>query len=173
MGIDLHLSTCVGTQSPKYLEMAQRHISLSDTDTSLITSREKQLSPTQTSLLPTGSLDARNKRKEDAALQCSEGVFSGLGGRRRHTLQDDLILQARVFTLKGAIAPSASTTSSARSDPASDDDAVQGLLPESGPSRRLGRLSLGPRPTDFQGRQPDPRPRLIDSGVGSADGRPG
>jgi hypothetical protein len=29
MGIDLHLSTCVDTQSPKYLEMAQRHISLS------------------------------------------------------------------------------------------------------------------------------------------------
>jgi hypothetical protein len=31
MGIDSHLSTCVGTQSPKYLEMAQRHISLSET----------------------------------------------------------------------------------------------------------------------------------------------
>jgi hypothetical protein len=30
MGIDSHLSTCVGTQSPKYLEMAQGHISLSD-----------------------------------------------------------------------------------------------------------------------------------------------
>jgi hypothetical protein len=29
MSIDSHLSTCVGTQSPKYLEMAQRHISLS------------------------------------------------------------------------------------------------------------------------------------------------
>jgi hypothetical protein len=29
MGIDLHLSTCVCIQSPKYLEMAQRHISLS------------------------------------------------------------------------------------------------------------------------------------------------
>jgi hypothetical protein len=29
MSIDLHLSTCVDTQSPKYLEMAQRHISLS------------------------------------------------------------------------------------------------------------------------------------------------
>src|SRR5699024_411119 len=29
MGIDSHLSTCVDTQSPKYLEMAQRHISLS------------------------------------------------------------------------------------------------------------------------------------------------
>jgi hypothetical protein len=31
MGIDSHLSTCVGTQSPKYLEMAQGHISLSRT----------------------------------------------------------------------------------------------------------------------------------------------
>ena len=82
----------------------------------------------------------------------SEGVFSGLSGRRRHTLQDNLILQVRVFTLKGAVAPSASTTSSARSDPASDGDAVQGLLRESGPSRRLGRLPPGPRPTIFQGR---------------------
>jgi hypothetical protein len=50
-----------------------------DTDTSLITFREKQLSPTQTSLLSTESPDARNKRKGDAALQRSEGVFSGLG----------------------------------------------------------------------------------------------
>jgi hypothetical protein len=31
MGIFSHLSTCVCTQSPKYLEMAQRHISLSPT----------------------------------------------------------------------------------------------------------------------------------------------
>jgi hypothetical protein len=31
MGIDSHLSTCVDTQSPKYLEMAQGHISLSTT----------------------------------------------------------------------------------------------------------------------------------------------
>jgi hypothetical protein len=30
MGIDSHLSTCVDTQSPKYLEMAQGHISLSN-----------------------------------------------------------------------------------------------------------------------------------------------
>jgi hypothetical protein len=29
MGINSHLSTCVCTQSPKYLEMAQGHISLS------------------------------------------------------------------------------------------------------------------------------------------------
>jgi hypothetical protein len=35
MGIDSHLSTCVDTQSPKYLEMAQRHISLSSFDTAV------------------------------------------------------------------------------------------------------------------------------------------
>jgi hypothetical protein len=29
MSINSHLSTCVGTQSPKYLEMAHGHISLS------------------------------------------------------------------------------------------------------------------------------------------------
>jgi hypothetical protein len=133
-------------------DRAEGLLRLRDTDTSLITFREKQFSPAQTSMLPTKSPDARNKRKGDTALQHSEGVFSGLGGRRRHMLQDNLILQARVFTLKGAVAPSASTTPSARSDPASDGDAVLGLLRESGPSRRFGRLPLGPRPTIFQGR---------------------
>jgi hypothetical protein len=33
-----HLSTCVGTQSPKYLEMAQGHISLSRGQNSVIRS---------------------------------------------------------------------------------------------------------------------------------------
>jgi hypothetical protein len=74
---------------------------LRDTDTSHITFREKQLSLAQTSLLPIKSPDTQNKRKRDAALQHSEGVCSGLGGRRRHTLQDNLILQALVFTLEG------------------------------------------------------------------------
>jgi hypothetical protein len=88
-------------------------------------------------------------------------VCFGLGGRRKHTLQDNPILQARVLTLEGTVAPSASTTLSARSDLASDGDAVrrsplrkttpsprpghrcQGLLRESGPSRRLGRSPRG------------------------------
>jgi hypothetical protein len=51
-------------------------------------------------------------------------VCLGLGGRRKHTLQDNPILQARILTLKGAATPSASTTPSARSDLASDGDAV-------------------------------------------------
>jgi hypothetical protein len=108
-------------------------------------------------------LETRGKKTQ--LRKHGEGVFSGLGGRRRHTLQDDLILQARVFTPKGGVPPSASTTPSARSDPASDGDAVRGLLRESGPSRRLGRLPLGPRPSIFQGRQPNPKPRVINSDV--------
>jgi hypothetical protein len=83
-------------------------------------------------------------------------VCFGLGDRRKHTLQDNPILQARIQTVEGAAAPSASTTPSARSDLASDGDAVrgsplrrtassphpghrrQGLLRESGSGRRLG-----------------------------------
>jgi hypothetical protein len=41
MGIDLHLSTCVCIQSPKYLEMAQRYISLSDTPKYTFSSNEE------------------------------------------------------------------------------------------------------------------------------------
>jgi hypothetical protein len=73
---------------------------LRDTDTSLITFREKQLSLVLTSLLPTKSPDTRNKRKKDTALQRNKGVRSGLDSRTRPTLQDDLTLQARVLMLE-------------------------------------------------------------------------
>jgi hypothetical protein len=135
--------------------------------------REKQLSLTQNIPVTDRVQMLETRGKKTQLREHGEGVFSGLGGRRRHTLQDDLILQARVFALKGAVAPSASTTASAKSDPALNGDAVQGILRESDPSRRLGRVPLGPRPTGLQGRQPDPRPRLIDFGVGSADGQHG
>jgi hypothetical protein len=35
MYINSQLSTCVGTQSPKYIEMAQGHISLSQTQANI------------------------------------------------------------------------------------------------------------------------------------------
>jgi hypothetical protein len=60
MDIDSHLSTCVGTQSPKYLEMAQGHISLSilrqgDALVVGVTSvreRERESEPVRQLLLP-------------------------------------------------------------------------------------------------------------------------
>jgi hypothetical protein len=91
-----------------------------DTDTSLITFREKQLSPTKHPCY----------RRKVQMLEI------------RHMLQDNLILQARVFTLKGAVAPSASTTPSARSDPASDGGAVRDF---SGNPARAGGSAGYPR----------------------------
>jgi hypothetical protein len=53
-------------------------------------------------------------------------VCLGLGGRRKHTLQDDPILQAWILTVEGSSSTLESTTPSARSDLASDGDAVRG-----------------------------------------------
>jgi hypothetical protein len=63
---------------------------------------------------------------KETQLYNTARVCFGLGGRRKHVLQDNPILQARVLTLEGAAAPSASTTPSVRSDLASDGDAVRG-----------------------------------------------
>jgi hypothetical protein len=164
---------------------------LRDTDTSLLTFREKRLSLAQTSLLPTKSPDTRNKRKRDAALTRNKGACFGLGGRAKHTLQDNLILQARVLTLEGGSnslgidgafgearpslgrrrGPRVSAPKTMTSPRPSDH--CQGLLREPGPSRRLSRSPLGPQPTIFRGRQPGPKPRLINSDVDPANGQPG
>jgi hypothetical protein len=84
-------------------------------------------------------------------------VCLGLGGRKKHThTTDKLILQVQT-SIRGAVAPSASTPPSAESDPTSDGNTVggspprrkmsaprlghrrQGLLQEPGPSRPLGQ----------------------------------
>jgi hypothetical protein len=49
MSINSHLSTCVGTQSPKYLEMAQGHISLSTFNS--------DFRPSKAEARPDGALD--------------------------------------------------------------------------------------------------------------------
>jgi hypothetical protein len=104
------------------------------------------------------SPDTRNNRKRNAALQHDDSMF---GPRRpqktyaHYKITRSCRLGSR--QLMGATAPSASTTPSARSSLTSDGDAVggsplrrttsaprpghrrQGLLQESGSSRRLGR----------------------------------
>jgi hypothetical protein len=100
--------------------------------------------------------DTRNERKRNVALQHADSMF---GPRRpqktyAHYKTD---LAGSDLDERGAAAPSASTTPLAKSDLASDGNAVggsplrrttsasrpghrrQGLLQESGPSRRLGR----------------------------------
>jgi hypothetical protein len=118
-------------------------------------------------------------------------VCSGLGGRRRHTLQDNLILQARVLTLEGGsstlgiddtigeVRPSLGRRRGPKISTPKDDVIAKpgpsplGSPPGTRPERAARPVTPGPRPTIFQGRQPDPRPRLVNSGVGPANGRPG
>ena len=82
-------------------DRAEGLLRLRDTDTSLITFREKQLSLAQVIPLPTKESRYSKQRGKETQLYNTTRVCSGLGGRRRHTLQDNLILQARVFTLEG------------------------------------------------------------------------
>jgi hypothetical protein len=115
-------------------------------------------------------------------------VCFGLGGRRKHTLQDNPILQARVLTLEGGsstlgiddtfgeVRPSLGRRRGPRISTLKDDViATPGQsLPGSSlgirPEQAARPVTPGPRPAVLQGRQPDPRPRLVNSGVGPANG---
>jgi hypothetical protein len=137
------------------------------------------------------SPDTQNKRKRDAALQHSEGVCSGLSGRRRHTLQDNLILQARVLTLEGGsstlgiddtigeVRPSLRRRLGPRISALEDDvitmpgQSLPGSSPGIRPEQAARPVAPGPRPAIYRRRQPGPRLRLVNSGVGPANGRPG
>jgi hypothetical protein len=88
-------------------------------------------------------------------------VCFGLGGRRKHTLQDNLILQARVLTLEGSssalgidntfgeVRPSLGRRRGPKISTLKDDviatpgPSLLGSSQESGPSRRLGRSPRG------------------------------
>jgi hypothetical protein len=172
-------------------DRAEGLLRLWDRDTSLITFREKQLSLAQTSLLPTKKVQILETRGKETQLYNTARVCSGLGGRRRHTLQDNPILQARVLTLEGGsstlgiddtfgeVRPSLGRRRGLKISTLKDDviatpgQSLPGSSPGIRPEQAARPVTPGPRPTVLQGRQPDPRPRLVNSGVGPANGRPG
>jgi hypothetical protein len=152
-------------------DRAEGLLRLWDTDTSLITFREKQLSLAQTSLLPTKKVQILETRGKETQLYNTARVCSGLSGRRRHTLQDNLILQARVLTLEGGsstlgiddtigeVRPSLGRrrgpkVSTPKDDVIATPGHCQGLLWESGPSRRLGRSPQGLGQPSSEGASP-------------------
>jgi hypothetical protein len=118
-------------------------------------------------------------------------VCLGLGGRRKHTLQDDPILQARILTVEGSSSTLGIdyTFGEVRLSPGRrrgpristlKDDIIftPGPSPPGSSSRiRLEQAArlVTPRPRLAVPRrhQPGPRPRQINSGVGPANGRPG
>jgi hypothetical protein len=118
-------------------------------------------------------------------------VCFSLDGRRKHTLQDNPILQARILTAKGSsstlgvdntfgeVRPSLGRRRGPRVSALKDNVIAKpgSSPPGSSPRIRLEQatrpVTPGPRPTALRGHQPDPRPRQVNSGVGPANGRPG
>jgi hypothetical protein len=84
-------------------DRAEGFLRLRDTDTSLITSREKQLSLTQTIWLPTN----KSKYSKQGEKKCSFTtrrwcVWASATAENIHTLQDNPTLQARILTVEGS-----------------------------------------------------------------------
>jgi hypothetical protein len=118
-------------------------------------------------------------------------VCLGLGGRRKHTLQDNPILQARILMVEGSsstlgvnytfgkVRPSLRRRHDPRVSTLKDDFIITpGPSPPGSPPRirleQAARLvTPRPRPAVPRRHQPGPRPRQINSGVGPANGRPG
>jgi hypothetical protein len=116
-------------------------------------------------------------RGKETQLYNTARVCVGLGGRRKHTLQDELILQARILTLEGSsstlgvdntfgeVRPGLGRRHGPRVSALKDNIiATPGPSPPgSSPRIRLGQAARlatpRPRPAVPRGHQPDPRPR--------------
>jgi hypothetical protein len=118
-------------------------------------------------------------------------VCLGLGDRRKHTLQDNLILQARILTVEGSsstlgvnytfgeVRPGFGRRRGPRISTLKDDfittpgPSPPGSSPRIWPEQAARLVTPRPRLAVPRRHQPDPRPRQINSGVGPANGRPG
>jgi hypothetical protein len=83
-------------------DRAEGFLRLRDTDTSLITFREKQLSLAQDNSVTDEKVQILETRGKEAQLYNTARMCLGPGGRRKHTLQDNRILQARILTVEGS-----------------------------------------------------------------------
>jgi hypothetical protein len=115
----------------------------------------------------------------------------GLGGRRKHTLQDNPILQARILIVEGSsstlgidytfgeVRPSLGRRRGPRISTLKDDIVIMpgpsppGFSPRIRLEQAAQLVTPRPRPAVPRKHQPGPRPRQINSGVGPANGRPG
>jgi hypothetical protein len=130
-------------------------------------------------------------RGKETQLYDTARVCFGLGDRWKHTLQDNPILQARILTLEGSsitlgidntfgeVRPSLGRRRGPKISTLKDDVITKpgpsppGSSPGIRPEQAARPVTPGPRPAVLRGRQPDPRPGLVNSDVGPANGRPG
>jgi hypothetical protein len=173
-------------------DRAKGFLRLRDTDTSLITSREKQLSPAQTILLPTNKSGySKQEEKGHSFTTRRQCVWASAVAENIHTLQDNPILQARTSTVEGGsstlgvnytfgeVRPSLRRRRDRRISTLKDDiSTTPGPSPPgSSPGIRLEQTARPatprPRPAILRRHQPGLWPRQLNSGVGPASGRPG
>jgi hypothetical protein len=84
-------------------DRAEGFLRLWDTDTSLITFREKQLSLAQTILLPTNkSRYSKQEEKKRSFTTRRWYVWASAAAENIHTLQGNPILQAQILTVEGS-----------------------------------------------------------------------
>jgi hypothetical protein len=82
-------------------DRAEGFLRLWDTDTSLITFREKQLSLAQTILLPTKKSRYSKQEEKKRSFTTRRGCVWA-SAAAENTLQDNPILQARIWTVEGS-----------------------------------------------------------------------
>jgi hypothetical protein len=173
-------------------DRAEGFLCLRDTDTSLITFREKQLSPVQTILLPTNKSGySKQEEKGHSFTTRRQCVWASAATENIHKLQDHPILQARTSTVEGGsstlgvnytfgeVRPSLGRRRGRRvSTLKGDINTTPGPSPPgSSPGIRLEQTARPatprPRPVVPRRHQPGLWPRQLNSGVDPASGRPG
>jgi hypothetical protein len=174
------------------VDRAEGFLRLWDTDTSLITFREKQLSLAQTILLPTNkSRYSKQEEKKHRFTTRQWYVWASAAAENIHTLQDNLILQARILTVEGSsstlsvnytfdeVRPSLGRRRGRRISTLKDDISTTPRPSPPGSSPRIWLeqtarpATLRPRPAVPRRHEPGPWPRQLNSSVGPTTGRPG
>jgi hypothetical protein len=130
-------------------------------------------------------------RGKETQLYDTARVCVGLGGRRKHTLQDDPILKARILTVEGSsstlgvdntfgeVRPGLGRRHGPRVSALKDDVITKlgpsppGSSPRIRPEQAARPITLGPRPAVLRGHQPGSRPRQFNYSVDPANGQPG
>jgi hypothetical protein len=151
-------------------DRAEGLLRLRDTNTSLIAFREKQLSLAQNNSVTDKKVQILETRGKETQLYNTARVCLGLGGRRKHMLQDNPILQARILTAEGSsstlgiddtfgeVRPSLGRRRGPRISTLKDDviatpgQSLLGSSPGIRPEQAARPVTPGPRPAVLQGR---------------------
>jgi hypothetical protein len=172
-------------------DRAEGFLRLWDTDTSLITFREKQLSLAQTILLPTNKSRYSKQGEKKRSFTTRRWCAWASAVAEDTTLQDNPILQARILTIEGRsstlgvnytfdeVRPSLGRRHGQRISTSKDDISTTpgpsppGSSPAIQPEQTARPATPRPRPAASRRHRLSLWPRQLNSGIGPASRRPG